>query len=94
MPTFVVFQAEGEPIPNVRWYADRKIDSSTYDDLRGGIEVIKFSHSQLNDQTGNVYPPDSNPMQSSMSSIAIATKEGSSTEKYTYTTGKLFIRIT
>jgi hypothetical protein len=81
-------KAEGEPIPNVRWYADRKIDSSTYDDLRGGIEVIKFSHSQLNDQTGNVYPPDSNPMQSSMSSIAIATKEGSSTEKYTYTTGE------
>ena len=79
-----VFQAEGEPIPNVRWYVDKTIKEEEDEQ----IEIMKFSNSKSKMQANRRNVQDSDLMNPSPSSSPFLVEETSSADIYSLDNGK------
>ena len=85
----MILQAEGEPIPNVRWYVDRTIvkeeDNQNADEQ---IEIRKFSNPKTRIRINQDHIDDSDLMNPSPSSFPFLAEETSSADIYSLDNGK------
>ena len=82
--TFFFFQAEGEPIPNVRWYVDKTIKEEEDEQ----IEIMKFSNSKSKMQANRRNVQDGDLTNPSPSSSPFLVEETSSADIYSLDNGK------
>ena len=93
MFTFVFMQAEGEPVPNVRWYVDRIIEDAVFQNREEEVEILKFSNVKSSEEANYNHPVDSNPMQAMSSSPSYVTEATSSSDIYSYQKGMEFFQL-
>ena len=85
----LTLQAEGEPIPNVRWYVDRTIIEEEENQSAGEqIEIMKFSNSNTRIRTNQDHIDDSDLLNPSPSSFPFLAEETSSADIYSLDNGK------
>ena len=89
----IIFQAEGEPIPNVRWYVDKTINEEVFQNKDEELEIMKFSQSESREKTHDSYSIESNPMQLSTSSFPFGTEATSSADMYSLDDGQFLMKL-
>ena len=88
MMSILTLQAEGEPIPNVRWYVDRTIIEEEENQNAGEqIEIMKFSNSNTRIRKNQDHIVDSDLMNPSPSSSPFLVEETSSADIYSLDNG-------
>ena len=90
--SFFIIQAEGEPIPNVRWYVDKTIieeEDNQHSDEQ--INIMKYSNSNTKMQTNRREEQDIEVINPSPSSFPFFVEETSSADIYSLDSGKLYL---
>ena len=88
--SFFNIQAEGEPIPNVRWYVDKTIiEEEDNQNSEEQINIMKFSNSNTKMQSNRRKEQDGDVINPSPSSFPFFVEETSSADIYSLDSGKL-----
>ena len=85
-------QADGEPIPNVRWYVDKTIieeEDNQHSDEQ--INIMKYSKSNSNIQGNSRKEQKGDVINPSPSSFPFFVEETSSADIYSLDNGKLYL---